>query len=202
LFATPYGEVRFHGLGVGYRTLIAWMVDLAARMMERYPESTNPIAEPAVVLIDELDLHLHPAWQRKLIRYLSERFVNTQFIVTAHSPLVVQAGAEGNIAVLRRDDDHVVIERAPTAIAGWRVDQLLTSDLFGLRSARPERYDEVIAERTRLLSKRKLTMSDQARLADLDREMAAAPAGESREDIEAMDLIRRAARAIEKRARF
>ncbi len=48
------------GLSLGYRTLIAWMVDFASRLFERYPNSPNPLAEPAVVIVDEIDLHLHP----------------------------------------------------------------------------------------------------------------------------------------------
>ena len=87
-FKTPDGWLRLNALSLGYQTMISWMVDLAAHMFQRYPDSPNPIAEPAVVLIDEIDLHLHPKWQRTIMAYLSERFVNTQFIVTAHSPLI------------------------------------------------------------------------------------------------------------------
>jgi predicted ATP-binding protein involved in virulence len=70
--------------------MIAWTVDLASRLFASYPESQNPLAEPAVVLVDEVDLHLHPKWQRELRSHLTERFPGTQFVVTAHSPLVVQ----------------------------------------------------------------------------------------------------------------
>ena len=93
--------------------MIAWVVDFAGRMIERYPDSPDPLAEPAVVLVDEIDLHLHPKWQRELIGFLTERFPNTQFIVTAHSPLIVQAAAGANIALLKREGDHVVIENHP-----------------------------------------------------------------------------------------
>jgi len=110
-FETPYGWVSLRQLGYGYQTMIAWMVDFASRMVERYPDSADPLAEPAVVLVDEIDLHLHPRWQRELMGYLTERFPNTQFIATAHSPLIVQAApsVNANIAVLRRDGDHVGI---------------------------------------------------------------------------------------------
>lgn len=53
-------------------------------MVDRHPDSPNPLAEPAVVLVDEINLHLH-RWQRTLIGFLTERFPNTQFIATAHS---------------------------------------------------------------------------------------------------------------------
>ena len=89
------------------------------------------------MLVDEIDLHLHPKWQREVIGFLTERFPNTQFIVTAHSPLIVQAAAGANLAVLKREGDHVVIENHPETIRGWRIDQVLTSDLFDLPTARP-----------------------------------------------------------------
>jgi energy-coupling factor transporter ATP-binding protein EcfA2 len=198
---TPYGWVRMGDLSLGYRTLITWMVDLVRHLFERYPESHDPLAEPAVVLVDEIDLHLHPAWQRKLLAYLSERFPNTQFIVTAHSPLVVQAARGANLVVLRREGDHVVIDQEHPAIEGWRVDQLLTSDLFGLPSARPPELDAWLQERHRLLAKPKLTKADQKRLDEIERKLGELPTAESQEDMRAMDIIRRAAGSLKARAR-
>ncbi|WP_233262166.1 AAA family ATPase [Vitiosangium sp. GDMCC 1.1324] len=193
---TPYGWVEMRDLSLGYRTLIAWMVDLASRLFERYPESANPLAEPAVVLVDEIDLHLHPTWQRQLIGYLTERFPNTQFIVTAHSPLVVQSATDANIVVLKREGDHVVIDNDVESIRGWRVDQILTSDLFGLETARPPQIEEFLTERTALLSKPRLTARDEARLRELESAIGPLPTGETKTEREALELIRRAAERL------
>ncbi|MCH8999370.1 MAG: AAA family ATPase, partial [Proteobacteria bacterium] len=195
-FHTPYGWVPIRQLGLGYKTLIAWMVDFASRLFERYPESPNPLAEPAVCLVDEIDLHLHPKWQRTIMQYLSERFPNTQFIVTAHSPLIVQAATEANIAILRREGDHVVIDQSFKAIRGWRIDQVLTSDLFGLETARPPELDEVLRERKKLLTKGRMTAADKKKLTAIEAQIGSLPTGETVEDIEAMDIIRRAARRL------
>jgi hypothetical protein len=189
-FHTPYGWVRLRSLAYGHETLIAWMVDFASRMVERYPNSADPLAEPAVVLVDEIDLHLHPRWQRKLIGYLTEHFPNTQFIVTAHSPLVVQAAAGANIALLRREGDHVVIDNDLKAVRGWRIDQIYTSDLFGLESARPPELDEPLARRRAILSKSTLTAADRRELAALEKQIGDLPVGESREEIRDLALIR------------
>jgi hypothetical protein len=194
----PYGWVSISDLSLGYRALVAWIVDFAYRMFERYPESENPLAEPAIVLVDEIDLHLHPKWQRSLISYLTERFPNTQFIVTAHSPLIVQAATDANIVLLRREGNHVVIDNDVEAIRGWRIDQVLTSDLFGLETARPPEYDELLAERTKLLGKARLTKKDEARLKKIEAAIGDLPAGESVADIEAMDVIRRAAEVLKR----
>jgi predicted ATP-binding protein involved in virulence len=196
---TPYGWVSIHDLSLGYKTLIAWMVDFASRMYDRYPQSSNPIAEPAIVLVDEIDLHLHPSWQRNLMRFLTDHFVNTQFIVTSHSPLIVQAASKANIVLLRREDDHVVIDNDVSRIWGWRVDQVLTSDLFGLQSARPPELDKLLAERNKILSKGKITKADRTRLLNLEKTIGPLPAGETSEDIRAMDIIRRAAELLEEK---
>lgn len=193
---TPYGWVSIKDLSLGYKTLIAWMVDLASRLFDRYPNSPNPLAEPAVVLVDEIDLHLHPKWQRNLMGFLSERFPNTQFIATAHSPLVVQAATDANIVLLRREGDHVIIDNDVKKIDGWRFDQVLTSDLFGLESARPPQLDNLLAERTKILSKARLTKKDKEKLQKIEAEIGELPTGETPEDIEAMDVIRRAAERL------
>lgn len=195
---TPYGWVRIRDLSLGYRTLIAWVVDLAYRLFERYPNSPNPLAEPAIVLVDEIDLHLHPRWQRTIMSYLTERFPNTQFIVTAHSPLIVQAATDANIVLLRREGDHVVIDNDVEAIRNWRIDQVLTSDLFGLETARPPDLDELMAERNRILGKSRLTKKDERRLKELDAAIGDLPTGETPEEMEAMEVIRRAAEVLKR----
>lgn len=197
LFAeTPLGRVRVSELGFGYQTTLAWVVDLATRMMAAYPESDAPLAEPAVVLIDEIDLHLHPKWQRTLLAELAARFPNVQFVATAHSPLVVQAAPDANVVVLRREADRVVVDQRPRDPSLWRVDQILTSDLFGLPSARAPALDGPLARRNALLAKPALTAADEAELARLRAEIGDLPGGDTPWEMEAMELIRRAASSL------
>ncbi|HEX7842413.1 MAG TPA: AAA family ATPase, partial [Kofleriaceae bacterium] len=87
---TPYGWVPMRALSLGYRSMVAWVVDLASLMFDSFPDSIDPLAEPAIALVDEIDLHLHPRWQREITAHLDRLFPNVQFIVTAHSPLMVQ----------------------------------------------------------------------------------------------------------------
>lgn len=195
-FLTPYGWVRLSSLGLGYRTAIAWMVDLAVRLFRRYPDSEDPLAEPAIVLVDEIDLHLHPKWQRNIMSFLTERFPNTQFIVTAHSPLVVQAAKDANIVLLRREGDRVVIDNNPEIVDNWRVDQVLTS-VFELPTARPPEVEPLLLRREELLSKPHLSEEDEAELDELTTKIGAFPTADSPRDIEAMNIIRRAAQLLE-----
>ncbi|WP_415879616.1 AAA family ATPase [Methylomonas sp. TEB] len=195
-FRTLDGWISLHKMSLGYQTMVAWMVDLAARLFDEYPNSPNPIVEPAVVLIDEIDLHLHPKWQRTIMAYLSERFVNTQFIVTAHSPLIVQAAENANIVVLKREGDSVKIHQHPQDVKGWRIDQLLTSDLFDLPSARSPHYENLLNQRRQILSQAQLTDTDQAKLSELECQIGELPTAETPEDIDAMNIIRRAAELL------
>jgi predicted ATP-binding protein involved in virulence len=195
-FQTPYGWVPLKSLSLGYKTVIAWTVDLAARLIERYPHSTDPLAEPAVVLVDEIDLHLHPKWQRTIMSFLSERFPNTQFIVTAHSPLVVQAAKNANIVLLRREGDHVVIDNDPEIIDNWRVEQVLAS-VFDLPSPHSPDIEKLIESRRKILVKPKLTAKDERELKKLEKQIGTIPTAESPEDIRAMDIIRKAAKLLE-----
>ncbi len=195
-FLTPFGWVRLSSLGLGYRTTIAWMVDLAVRLFKRYPDSEDPLAEPAIVLVDEIDLHMHPQWQRTIMEFLTERFPNTQFIVTAHSPLVVQAAQDANIVLLRREGDQVKINNNPEIIENWRVDQVLTS-VFEMPSARSAKIEPLLKRRKEILTQPNLTKDDRAELKELESQIGTLPTAENSEDIKAMDIIRRAAKLLE-----
>ena len=122
------GDVRFEELGFGYQTSLTWLADLCKRMFELYPESENPLHEEAVVLVDEIDLHLHPKWQRDLVPTLSKIFPNVQFIVTTHSPHVLQSMEDVNLYVLRRNAESGEIEAERsnvTNFTGWTVEEIL-----------------------------------------------------------------------------
>ena len=189
---TPYGEVPLSQLSLGYQTVTAWTVDVAWRLFEHCPDSPNPLHEPAVVLVDEIDLHLHPKWQRKFRRDLAEHFPNVQFIATAHSPLMAQTLLDENLAVVRREDDHAVIVNDPAVVKDWRLDQIITSELFDQKSARPPDIEQMMEDRVTLLRKTDLSKDEKARLAKLDQELDELTTGDPA-DQSAMDIIRRAA---------
>ena len=200
LFRTPNGMVPLSGLGLGHRTITAWIVDLAWRLVERYPESANPLEEPAVVLIDEIDLHLHPRWQRTIMEHLSNHFTNVQFVATTHSPLMITSMRDVNVAVLRQTEagDHVVIENDPEIVEGWRFDQTLVGP-FGLETARSLRVEDLMKKREELLEKSPATLEDKKRLRDIAAELLSLPTAERPEDLEAMKIIRQAAADIQAR---
>lgn len=185
----PYGAIPINSLSLGYKTMLSWAVDLALRLLQSNPSSESPLEESAIVIVDEIDLHLHPKWQRDLRNFLCTHFPNVQFICTAHSVFMAQAAENDNIVVLKKEDDHVVIINDPQITEGWRIDQLATSEVIGVPSARSPNVSAMIEERRVLLSKRKKSKSDQERLIEIDDVISSLP---SHEDQKINELIKKA----------
>lgn len=194
-FETPYGWLPIESLSYGYQTMISWIVDFVYRMYDRYPDAKDPLAMPAIVLVDEIDLHLHPKWQRELMGFLSARFPKTQFIVTAHSPLIIQSEEVANVILLQRDPnkpDQVIVRQDDVAeIRKWRLDQILTSDLYGLESAIAPSVEKLEVERDDILAKDALSAADHRRLAEIAKELEGLPSFSSREAVEAEQLYKK-----------
>jgi predicted ATP-binding protein involved in virulence len=145
LFQTTDGWFRYTQLGYGYQSMLSWVIDLCKRMFERYPDSENPLSEDAIVLVDEIDLHLHPMWQRDVISFLSKVFPNVQFIVTTHSPLVIQSMNDVNLYVLHREGNKVKVERSSVSnFKGWTVEEILRDTMQLESDIHSDEYQESI----------------------------------------------------------
>ncbi len=105
-------EIDFLQLSDGEKCLMALIGDLARRLAICNPALENPLEGDAVVLIDELELHLHPVWQNALIPGLLEAFPNCQFIVTTHSPLILSGVKPDSIWVMHETDAPYHPERS------------------------------------------------------------------------------------------
>ena len=163
-------ELRIEQLSEGYKIVIAMVADLAARMAEANPGMPNPLEAKGIVLIDEVDLHLHPKWQRIILTDLHRVFPQVQFIASTHSPIIVVGAAEiaqvVNMNTIPSDADNTV----PGVVVS-NVGQVLLSELFGLKSLQSPEWDGRIQERDKILAKPELTPEDETRLAQLDEEM-------------------------------
>jgi predicted ATPase len=103
-------------LSHGYQSSLAWMTDLLGHALIEDPSfdtahartAVTPAELQGVVLIDELDLHLHPTWQRVFVDALKQTFPNLQFIATTHSPLLISALRPDEVVALELRDDHIV----------------------------------------------------------------------------------------------
>ena len=190
------GLVRMSALSLGHRTTAGWIMDLAWRFLNRYPDSPDPLAEPAIVLLDEIDLHLHPRWQFKIMNDLSSLFPATQFIATSHSPLIVQVAETPNLVLLRKREGDVEIVNDPGVPRILRVDQILTSLLFGVPSSRSERIQRLFNQRAELVDKSQRSQEEEDRLNHIRRQLNELPTAEDPDDQDAMDLIRKFANRL------
>ncbi|WP_051330800.1 AAA family ATPase [Aneurinibacillus terranovensis] len=114
-------------MSAGYRSVIGMVADIAYRMAILNPQLRDKATRetPGIVLIDELDLHLHPQWQWRIVNDLKRTFPNVQFIATTHAPIVISSCKEGEIINLQQDNGDLdqQNEKAPY---GWLVEDILT----------------------------------------------------------------------------
>jgi hypothetical protein len=137
-------------LSDGYQALLVVIFDLMLRYAYLFALLTNPLEGEALVGIDEVDLHLHPRWQRNVVSQLTDLFPKTQFVLTTHSPLVVQGAIDQGrtIVTLRQKKGGVVPEKVSTNVMkelrGAEVGSLLVEDhLFDVKSRYSPKYAEV-----------------------------------------------------------
>ncbi len=108
-------DIRVDQLSDGEKCTIALFGDLARRIAMANPNKDNPLEGEGIVLIDEIELHLHPSWQRRILHVLRETFPNIQFIVTTHSPQVL-GEADNSYNVLRLyidSEDRLLVGKEP-----------------------------------------------------------------------------------------
>lgn len=136
LFKTPDGVTPLTRLSDGYQNVAAWCGDLLRSITESFKNYKDPLKARGLLLVDEIDLHLHPVWQRRLRAFLDRSFPQLQFIATTHSPLTVQQAGEGELYVMQRRRSNAsptlqAFEGAPNTMM---VHQLLMSPMFNLGS--------------------------------------------------------------------
>lgn len=137
-------QILFQDLSDGYRSMLALSIDLLRWLVKAFPERPDPLQCPGVVLIDELDTHLHPSWQRTIGHWLREKFPKIQFIIATHSPFIAQvadpepedqggeseqASDPGNIRLVD-SRDGVRAEPCSESARSLSPEQILQSELF------------------------------------------------------------------------
>jgi hypothetical protein len=144
-------ETSFQDLSDGYRSMLALSVDLLRWLTQAFPDKETPLECPGVVVVDELDAHLHPDWQRRIGHWLRQKFPNIQFIVATHSPFLAQVAGEDEVAgtstgpategdaisgniKLEESEAGVHFVGSTEPARNLEADQILQSELFALKS--------------------------------------------------------------------
>ena len=127
-------------LSDGYRNLLALVLDFARRLAQAHPDWPNPLEAPGILLIDEIELHLHPRWQQAVIPNLHAAFPNTQIIVATHSPEVLTTVRRENIRLL--GSDHAV-EQLPADLGTFGAESSRVLEEVFAAHARPPQVETV-----------------------------------------------------------
>lgn len=184
-------SVAIEEMSDGYRSILSLLLELMRIMFVRFDTEeacskidgkTGTVLLPGVVAIDEIDAHLHPAWQKYVGDWFVEHFPDTQFFITTHSPIICRAAHQGSVWLLPAPGSSDF----PRRITGTELDRLIDGDildaygteLFGEDVTRSERSKEKLQELAQLNRKRsskKLTKKEQSRLNVLRATMSSHP---------------------------
>lgn len=126
-------DLLVNQLSAGYRNMLALVMDFARRLVQANPNIEKPLSAEAVLLIDEIDLHLHPVWQQSVIPDLRRVFPNTQILVTTHSPEVVTTVEQHQVFLL----ENYQVKDCPSPTRGMKSSEVVRY-VLGLNDLRPE----------------------------------------------------------------
>lgn len=173
-------DLQIDQLSGGYKAVLSVVADIAKRLAIANPHSENPLEEEAVILIDELDLHLHPKWQKTIAEDLKRTFPNCQFIISTHSPFIIQALSANEVY----DISKMQYTGDEGNYNGWSIEAI-QEQMMGVERKTPlynaliqqfsEAVDEEAYEKARSLYEKLLEMihpdSPERKIVDLDMEM-------------------------------
>lgn len=173
-------DLEVEQLSGGYKAVLSVVADIAKRLSIANPNSENPLKEEAVILIDELDLHLHPKWQKTIVEDFKRTFPNCQFIISTHSPFIIQTLQASELF----DINKMKYADESGSYKGWSIDEI-QEEKMGVERKTPL-YNEQIEcfsnaidtedyEKAKKLYKELLSMlhpeSQERKILDLDMEM-------------------------------
>ena len=158
-------------LSSGTQGTLLWIYALALQMASHYSWTEGWEKKPAILLIDEIENHLHPTWQRRVIPALLDHFPGLQIFATTHSPFVVAGLKAGQVHLLERDENGVVTATTKMEdIVGWTADEILRN-MMGV----DEPTDQLTVDRAnrlkQLRDKERLTDEEESELNELRRQV-------------------------------
>ena len=108
MFKTPDGILPLEALSNGYQQTVSWVSNLLHHITRTFGDYKNPLSARGLLLIDEIDLHLHPTWQQQIHSFLAKGLPHFQIIVTTNSPLTAQQAAANELFTLQRQADNSI----------------------------------------------------------------------------------------------
>lgn len=140
IFKEKGSKVSFDQLSAGYKSVISIVVDLLVRLSEKQPYICDTKDFQGIVLIDEVELHLHPKWKYSFVKKLRDIFPKIQFFFTTHSPTVILGASKDAVFYkIYKDDGHIFIS-GQIKNNGYTNNTLISSPLFDLETIASENY--------------------------------------------------------------
>ncbi len=131
MFETPEGVMPLRQLSDGYQNVAAWVGDLLYQITHIFGDYNKPLEARGLLIIDEVDLHLHPKWQRQLLDFLNDRLPKMQLVVTTHSVVTAQQSEPTALHYCIRRDSGIEIEAFEGDPGKLLLNQLIATEAFG-----------------------------------------------------------------------
>ena len=200
VFDTADGPVSLDDLSDGYQNVAAWVGDLLYRTTGAFDDYSNPLATRGLLLIDEIDLHLHVKWQRRLRRFIENKLPNFQTVATTHSPMTAQQAGRGEVRILARPTPDAAPELRGYDIAPDRLGlHQLIEPFFDVDTVDSARIASLKDQYRALKTQKRRSVDEEQRLEALRDQLADAPAWNGGEEAKAqIDALRSIQALLEK----
>lgn len=147
LLNTKQGEIFFEYLSSGYKSCVYILLGIIKEIEYRYKNPYIKVQDfNGIILIDEIDVHLHPQWQARLVKALKELLPNAQIIATTHSPSIIQTAETNEIIALYFDENNDIcikeLEQKEYGYQGWTIEEILR-DVMGMEETMSSFYEDI-----------------------------------------------------------
>ena len=184
-------------LSDGYQNVAAWIGDMLHQITETFDDYKAPLKTSGLLLIDEVDLHLHLRWQRDLLAFLRRKLPNFQVVATTHSPITAQQANENELHYLERHGKSLKLHQFTGVPKELLLHQLVMSDAFGLVSDESVVLEKKKARYEKLCYAKNRTAAQKKEMERLEKELSLVPqtvrsnVPMSREHVDLLKTIRK-----------
>lgn len=146
MLQTPSGQIYFEYLSSGFKSLIILVLGIIMEIEFRFGDQDIKVEDfDGIIIIDEIDVHLHPTWQTQILNILERTFPKVQFFVSTHSPHVIQSLPPNQLIALEKVDDNIVHRDLPvneSGYIGWTIEEIL-KDVMGMNNTNTDFFQNL-----------------------------------------------------------
>jgi predicted ATP-binding protein involved in virulence len=175
MFRTSDGIVPLAYLSDGYQNVAAWIGDLLFRVTETFEDYTKPLHTRGLLLVDEIDLHLHPVWQKELLDFLQRQLPKLQIVATTHSPITAQQAGVNELFFLKRNGKASALHQFSGDPRELLLHQIVMSEVFGMKSDESANVEKMKGKLVKLRGVERLSSKQSSEKSRLEKEVSNLP---------------------------